>query len=282
MSKILVTGATGNVATRLIKRLAARGVEVRAFVRAGEKGKFPAGVETFVGDLADRERVRAALEGVSKVYLLTAGTGLASLEANVIAAAAAEKVEHLVKHSVQGAQYEAALFGRWHRAGEKQIEQSELPFTFLRPASFASNALIWGGMIKAGGTVYGPFGEAALPVIDPEDIAAVAEKVLTEPGHTGKAYELTGPASLTTAEQVEIIGKVIGKPLSYVNVPDEAARKSMVEMGMPAGFADAMIDLVKVLRGMGTIPTSPSVAELLGRPAGAFEAFIRANTAAFQ
>jgi uncharacterized protein YbjT (DUF2867 family) len=255
---------------------------VRAFIRKGEKAAFGPGVEVFEGDLADRLRVRTALEGVKKVYLLTAGTGTTALEANVIEAASAERVEHLVKHSVQGAQYEAATIPRWHRASEKAIEQAKIPFTFLRPASFASNALGWAGMVKSGDAVYGPYGDLALPVIDPDDIAAVAEKVLTEKGHESKAYELTGPASLTTAEQVAILGKALGRRLSYVNVPDEAARQSMVDSGAPAPYADAMIDLVKVLRGFGRIATTSTVEELLGRAPKRFEDFITAKTAAFR
>jgi uncharacterized protein YbjT (DUF2867 family) len=270
------------VGSRVVRRLAARGVAVRAFVRPSDPKPTAAGVEAFEGDLADRERVRTAMKGVSKVYLLTAGTNGAALEANVIDAAAAEKVKHLVKHSVQGAQYEAAIIPKAHRSSEKRVEASGVPWTFLRPGSFASNALGWAGMLKGGDTVYGPFGEASLAVIDPEDIAAVAEKVLTESGHEGKAYDLTGPETLTTAQQVAIVGKVLGRKLAYVNVPDEAARKSMVDAGMPPDYADAMIDLVKMLRGLGRIEPDPTLGKLLGRAPSTFEAFIQANAAAFR
>jgi len=282
MSLFLVTGAAGNVASRIVARLCARKLAVRALVQSGQKASFPAGVDVFEGDLKDPTRVRAALAGVSRVYLLSGGGDALALEGPLIDAAAAAGVEHVVKHSVQGAQYEAAQIPRWHRASEKRIEASKLAYTFLRPASFASNALMWAAMIKGGDAVYGPFGEVALPVIDPDDIAAVAEKVLTEGGHAGKTYELTGPASLTTAEQVAVVGRVIGKPLRYVNVPDEAAHKSMVGMGMSAAQADAMIDLVKMLRGLGRVEATTTVADLLGRPAHAFEEVIQASAAVFR
>lgn len=280
MSLVLVTGAAGNVGSRLVRRLTAQRVPVRAFVRPGEAK--PEGAEVFEGDLADRDRVRAAMKGVAKVYLLTAGTDVVSLEANVVDAAIAEGVKHVVKHSVQGAQWEAAIIPKWHRESEKRIEQSKLAWTFLRPASFASNALGWAAMLKGGDSVYGPYGDVALPVIDPEDIAAIAEKVLTEDGHAGKAYELTGPEALTTAQQVAIVGHVIGRKLNYVNVPDDAARKSMVDVGMPAALADAMIDLVKMLRGLGRVEPTKTVSELLGRPASPFGSFIEANAGAFR
>ena len=282
MSLVLVTGAAGNVGSHVVRRLAARGVPVRAFVRSSDKKPTGAGVEAFEGDLADRERLRTAMKGVSKVYMLGAGTEVTALEANVIDAAAAEKVKHLVKHSVMGAQYEGALIPKWHRASEKRVEASGVPWTFLRPGSFMSNALGWAGMLKNGDAVYGPFGDVSLALIDPEDIAAVAEKVLTESGHEGKAYDLTGSETLTTAEQVAIVGKVLGRKLSYVNVPDEAARKSMVDMGMPAAYADAMIDLVKMMRGLGRIEPDATAEKLLGRRPATFEAFVQANAAAFR
>jgi uncharacterized protein YbjT (DUF2867 family) len=282
MSLTLVTGAAGNVASRLVRRLAQKNIPVRAFVRPSDAKPQGAGVEVFEGDLADRERVRSAMKGVSKVYLLAAGLDLVALESNVIDAAAAEKVALIVKHSVQGANYEAAQIPRNHRAGEKKIEASGLPFTFLRPGSFSSNALGWIGMLKGGDNVYGPYGEVALPVIDPEDIAAVAEKVLTESGHTGKAYELTGPEALTTAQQVAILGKVIGRKLAYVNVPDDAAKKGMVDMGMPPAYADSMIDLVKMLRGLGRIAPTGDVEKVLGRAPNSFASFIEANAPAFK
>jgi (4-alkanoyl-5-oxo-2,5-dihydrofuran-3-yl)methyl phosphate reductase len=137
-------------------------------------------------------------------------------------------------------------------------------------------------MLKGGDTVYGPYGEMALPVIDPEDIAAVAEKVLTEPGHVGKIYELTGPQALTTPEQVATLGRVLGRRLAYVNVPDEVARKSIVEKGMVPAYAEAMIGLIKMLRELGRIDPTPTVADLLGRAATSFESFVQANASAFR
>jgi uncharacterized protein YbjT (DUF2867 family) len=282
MSLTLVTGAAGNVASRVVRRLLKRSMPVRAFVRPNDAKPSGTGVEVFEGDLADRERVRAAMKGVSKVYLLATGIDLVALEAAVVDAAIAEKVELIVKHSVQGAHYETALIPRNHRASEKHIEASGVPYTFLRPGSFASNALGWVGMLRSGDSVYGPYGEMALPVIDPEDLAAVAEKVLTEPGHLGKIYELTGPQALTTAEQVAILGGVLGRRLAYVHVPDDVARKGMVDKGMLPAYADAMIGLVKMLRDIGRVDPTPTVATLLGRSATSFESFVRANASAFR
>jgi (4-alkanoyl-5-oxo-2,5-dihydrofuran-3-yl)methyl phosphate reductase len=282
MSKILVTGSTGNVGSRLVKLLSSAGHSVRAFARKGEKAKFDAGVEVAEGDFMDKESLRRAMDGISEMYLLSAGHELSQHEANAIDAAKAAGLDLVVKHSVAGAQYKATDFSRWHRAGEERLESSGLPYVFIRPASFASNAVYWASTIKSHDTVYGALAETALPVIDPQDIAEVGAKVLTTPGHAGKAYELSGPESLTTAQQVDTLGAVLGRPLKYVNVPDDAARKSMNEMGMPGPYVDAMIGLIQLLRSFGRIEPTQDVEKLTGRPARTFRQWAEANAGAFR
>lgn len=282
MSKILVTGSTGNVGSRLVNRLSARGQAVRAFVRESETARVGSGVEVAVGDFMDKTSLRRALDGVSKMYLLSAGLGLEQHEANAIEAAEEAGLDLVVKHSVAGAQYKASDIPRWHRAGEERLEASGLPWVFIRPASFDSNALFWAATIKSHDTVYGALGDTALPVMDPEDVADVAATILTTPGHAGKAYEISGPEAVTTAEQVDTLASVLGRPLKYVNVPDAAARESMVGMGMPAPFADAMVGLIQLLRSMGRIEPTAGVQALLGRRPRTFRQWVEANIAAFR
>jgi uncharacterized protein YbjT (DUF2867 family) len=282
MSKILVTGATGNVGSRLVRLLKQKGLSVRAFARDTERNKVE-GVETVAGDFSDKDALRRAMNGVTSVYLLTAGENLAQHEANVIDAAKAAAVGLVVKHSVAGAQYKAPGFPQWHREGEERLEASGLPYVFLRPATFATNALYWAGTIKDQNAVYGALGEASLPVIDPEDIAEAAATVLTTPGHAGKAYELSGPESLTTEQQVNQLSQVVGRPLKYVNVPDDAAKQSMLGMGMPPRYVDAMVSLIQMLRGIGRIEAYPNdVKALTGHEPRTFRQWAEANAAAFQ
>jgi uncharacterized protein YbjT (DUF2867 family) len=282
MAKILVTGSTGNVGSRLVKLLSSRGQSVRAFTRTGERDRFGNGVEVAEGDFTDKESLRRALDGVSRMYLLSAGHQLEEYEANAIEAAKAARLELVVKHSVAGAQYKASDIPRWHRAGEERLEASGLPYAFIRPASFASNALFWSGSVKSQGMVYGALGDAALPVIDPDDIAEVAAVTLTTPGHTGKAYEISGPEALTTEHQVKTLGSVLGRDLKYVNVPDSAARESMIGMGMPPRFVDAMIGLMQLLRSMGRIEPTDQVRAVTGRQPRTFRQWAEANAGAFR
>lgn len=282
MSKILVTGATGNVGSRLVRKLKEKGQQVRAFARnAGEKSE--PGVEAVAGDFNDKAALRKAMEGVTAVYLLSAGEDLSQHEANAIDAAKDAGVKLVVKHSVAGAQYNAPGFPAWHRAGEERLEKSGLDYVFLRPATFSSNALYWAGSIKDQGVVYGALGEAALPVIDPEDIADAAATVLTTPGHAGKAYELSGPEALTTDQQVKTIGSVVGRDLKYVNVPDDAAKQSMLGMGMPPKYVDAMVSLIQMLRGIGRIDPYPNdVKQLTGHEPRSFRQWAESNAQAFR
>jgi (4-alkanoyl-5-oxo-2,5-dihydrofuran-3-yl)methyl phosphate reductase len=281
MAKILVTGSTGNVGSRLVRHLLSRGQPVRAFTRKGDAARFDSRVEIATGDFKDKASLRKALDGVSRMYLLAAGLDLEQNEANAIEAAKEAGLELLVKHSVAGAQYKATDIPRWHRAGEERIEASGLPYTFLRPGSFDSNALYWVSTIQSHDTVYDALGKTSLPTIDPEDIAEAAATVLTTPGHAGKVYELSGPESITTEQQVAILASVLGRPLKYVNVPDSAAREGMLGMGMPAGYVEAMIGLIQTLRGIGHIDPTGDVKALLGREPRTFKQWAEANSAAF-
>jgi uncharacterized protein YbjT (DUF2867 family) len=281
MSKILVTGATGNVGSRLVRALTSRGQTVRAFTRKGERASFEGPVEVATGDFADKTSLKEAMKGVTRMYLLSAGHELEQHEANAIEAAKDARLELVVKHSVSGAQYKATDIPRWHRAGEERLEASGLPYVFLRPASFDTNAFWWAGTIKSQGTVYGSLGNTALPVIDPADIADVAAVVLTTPGHAGKAYELSGPESLTTEQQVATLGTVIGRPLKYVDVPDNVSRDAMMGMGIPPPFVNAMVGLVQTLRTLGRIEPTPGVKSLLGREPRSFRQWCETNAAAF-
>ena len=281
---ILVTGATGNVGSEVVQQLASSGHKVRALVRAKDEAtKFPTTVDAVVGDLDNVESLVNAMKGVDKVYLLAPLTpALIKQESNAIEAAKRSKIKHVVKHSVLGAQYEAIGLGKWHRAGEKTLEASGLAWTHLRPSGFHSNALYWTQTIKSQGAVYQPSGDGKLGLIDPRDIGAVAVKVLTESGHEAKSYELTGPAALSAAEQCDVIGRVLGKPVKFVDVPAQAARESMLGMGMPAQIADLMIEFMGLVRaGQGALVTD-TVQKLTGRAPRTFEAWVKDHVAAFR
>jgi (4-alkanoyl-5-oxo-2,5-dihydrofuran-3-yl)methyl phosphate reductase len=282
MSKILVTGSTGKIGSRLVRELLSRGQEVRALTRSGDRSSFDSRVEIAVGDFNDKKSILRALEGVSRMYLLSAGPDLEVHETNAIEAAQAAGIELIVKQSVARAQNKSTGILRRHRAGEERIERSGLAYVFLRPDSFTTNALFWAETIKTQSTGYGALGDAAIPVIDPDDIAAVAAAVLTIPGHAGRTYELTGPESLTSEQQVATLASLLGRPLKYVNVPDSVARDSMLRTGMQSRQVEALLGLTQTLRAAGRMEPTEDVQAVLGREPRSFRQWAEANLAAFQ
>jgi len=282
MSTILVTGARGNIGSRVVDKLVKAGARVRVLLRQPNAAADRPSVEVVRGSYDDAPAVTAAMAGVSRALFITAGPELAKHDGALALAAKAAGVEHIVKISVIGARAGGSEIPTWHHDGEERIKATGLATTFVRPGSFASNARGWAGSLRATGKAFGALGTAAIPVIHPDDIADVAVLALTAPGHAGKIHELTGPASLTPAEQVAILSKVAGKPFEYVNVDDDTAVRGMVDSGMPRPMADAMIHLIQALRGAGRIPPSEVVPQLLGRPARTFEQWATENAATFK
>jgi uncharacterized protein YbjT (DUF2867 family) len=279
MSTVLVTGALGNIGSRVVAKLVRAGVRVRALVRRPADAKLDPAVEIVAGSYDDAGALKTAMEGVSKALFITAGPDLARHDAALAAAAKAAGVAHVVKVSVLGARRDGSEIPAWHRQGEEAIEATGLPWTFLRPGPFASNALRWLPTLRATGKAFGAFGAAALPLIHPDDIADVAVLALTTSGHAGQIYELTGGEALTSEAQVAILREIIGKGFEYVNVPDDAALRGMIDSGMPKVMAEAMLHLVQGIRAAAPAPNGV-VPKLLGRPARTFRAWVQENAPA--
>ena len=144
-----------------------------------------------------------------------------------------------------------------------------------------SNALAWAGTIRSHDTVYAPFGEGRTAVIDPRDIAAVAAAVLTTAGHENRAYALTGPQSLTPAEQVDVLAEVLERPLRYVEVRPAVARQAMTQAGMPLVIADAVIALLATSLDGSSAVALPTIADITGTPPGTFGQWAHDNSNAY-
>ncbi|MFG1657687.1 SDR family oxidoreductase [Micromonospora chersina] len=266
---ILVTGATGNVGRRVVERLVAAGHGVRAVTRDPVRAKLPAGVEVVAADLADPETLRPHLAGVDAVFLIwpfvepATAAQLAPRVAAVLAAAGSPRVVY-----VSAATAEADPDSFW-AVVERAVIDSGLPWTMLRPTGIATNTLGWAPAIRAEGVVRWPYGAAARSMVHEDDIAAVAVDALTSDRHDRRTYVLSGPQTVTQAEQVRLIGAAIGRDLRWEEVPAEAVRPMLAAaMGSPA-FADA------ALAGWAAMAETPEqvtgdVAAVLGRPARTF------------
>lgn len=279
---ILVTGATGTVGSELVKQLVQGGHRVRALVRDPAKAsKFGTGVEVVQGDLSKPETLAAAFAGVDKAFVLSTGPELAKLEANAFDAAKRAGVKYVVKLSGRhlDADFMAgAALVQWHDESERRLRALGVAWTILRPGMFASNVLMWG--VKEQGGLFLPMGDGKDTPIDPRDIAAVAVKVLTTPGHEGKIYELTGPEFLSFAEMVQKMATAIDKPLKYVDVPEATAREGMLANGVPPALADSLLRYFAGVKAGQIYPPTSTVADLLGRPPRTFEQWAKDHVAA--
>jgi len=280
---ILVTGATGTVGRPLLTELITAGADVRALSRTPERAGLPPGVEVVPGDLGRPETLPPAVAGIERAFLLSGGPEGPEHDANLIAAAKQAGVGHVVTLSVLGAGHNADdPITRWHLAGERAVTDSGLAWTILRPGAFMSNALMWAPSIKAQGVVYAPFAQAKTAAVDPADIAAVAARALTGAGHDGKTYPLTGPEPLSAADQVEILGAALGRPLRVVDVPPERAKDAMVDSGMPAELADAVIASMAQAGTDHAVAVLPTIEQVTGRPAQSFAEWTDAHLEAFR
>ena len=269
---ILVTGASGTVGSEVVKALGGRSAGVRAGYRTRPQN-VPAGVESVKLDYERPETIRPALQGVDTLFLLS---NTVDPERKVVDEAKRAGVKRIVKLSVIGAAEEGFTFARWHRAVEKYIEASGLGWTFLRPNGFMQNVVTYmGETIRSQSAIYSPAGNAAASHVDARDVGAVGARVLTDKGHEGKAYELTGPAALTYGQIAEILSRVLGRTIGYVPISPEQYRQAAVAAGTPEGYADALVDLNRYyLEGKASVVT-PAVRQLTGRDPIPFEQFAR-------
>ncbi|MER7169862.1 NAD(P)H-binding protein [Streptomyces mesophilus] len=271
----LVTGATGNVGSEVVRHLRRLDVPVRAFSRKGlprTDGALPV-----PGDLDDPDSVASALDGVRGIFLLPGYRRLPETLARC-ADAGVERVVLLSSSSVPGGERTNAVT-RYMMESEEAVEASGLPWTFIRPCAFAANALQWKDQLAAGDVIRAPFAHVRQATLDPYDIGAVAALALTSPGHEGKAYALSGPESLLPEERVEILGDVLGRKLTFVGQPDDEARAEMSGQ-MPAAYVDAFFRFYVD----GTLDEShvlPTVEQLTGRPPRTFRTWASEHADAF-
>ncbi|MEV0271696.1 NAD(P)H-binding protein [Hamadaea sp. NPDC050747] len=276
----LIIGATGNVGRHLTASLARTELPVRALTRRPDAAGFPAGVQAVGGDLTDPESLRVALDGVDSVFLLWpfhSADGAAPVIETI--AKYARKVVYLSAFSVRD-DVSPAENGVWGEV-EDLIRRSGVEWTFLRAGGFATNALGWAAQIRAGDVVRAPYAGAQRSLLHEADIAAVAVAALTEEGHTGQSYILTGPATISQADQVRVIGETIGRPLRFDEQPVEEARAQMVAAWGNEEFVD------RALAHWASIVTTPepvvdTVERLIGRPARTFAEWAADHAADFR
>jgi len=277
---ILVTGGTGNIGAALVRMLVASGHGVHVITRDHARARAALGeaVELVEADLTQPASLASAFAGVERaLFLGGAGPNLATVAGAFASAARNAGVRHVVAISSGTIEMTPpVVVGAWHAALEAAITATGLATTFLRPDNFASNSLRWSPTIRAKSMVFAPIADGQSVPIDPDDIAAVAHAALTRPGHEGRTYVLSGPAVMSTRDQVAAIAAELGRPIRVVDVPIEQARDGMIGSGMPAMLADAILELL----GHTPRPTT-TVEAITGRPPRTYAAWVAEHRAAF-
>ncbi|OKI10124.1 nucleoside-diphosphate sugar epimerase [Streptomyces sp. CB02923] len=282
---IVVTGATGNIGRSLVGQLLAEGAPVRALTRDPARAGLPAEAETVRADLTDPASLEPALHGAEALFLnLAAGGGEAA--ASVVGAAVKAGARRIVLNSsiavTDAPEDNDNFLARMHGSVESAVRASGLEWTFVRGGAYATNALQWAQEIRESGVVRDPHPGSATAPVHEDDLAAVAAAALLDRtgAHTGKAYVVTGPASLTREDQVAVIGRAVGRPARVEVVSEEQAAE---ERATPSVSKETLLQLFRLFASSvgTTAPVTDTVQQVTGRPARTFEQWARDHAGDF-
>jgi len=272
MNRILVTGSTGNVGRHVVDQLIAAGARFRAMTRDPGAADLPGRIDVVRGDLTVPESLDSCLREIDTVFLVWVAPPDAIAGAIERIAAHARRVVYLTAplktpHPFfQQPNPSRATAERMERV----IEQSGLEWTFVRAGMFAGNARhFWGPQIRAGGVIRWPYLTAPTAPTDERDLAAIAVRALCDGGHAGAEYVVTGPESLTQAEQIQAIGRAIGRPLQLEEMTPDEARSELLPVLGSSVFINMLLGAWEAALGRPAFVSS-TFADLTGQPPRSF------------
>lgn len=270
MSKTLVIGASGTVGSELVRLLAARGHDV---VRTTHRA--PTGAGQVQVDLATRQGLAAAFEGVDRAFLLSP-PGFANqdeLLVPLIDEARRRGLEKVVLMSAMGANADPAAP---LRKAELALENSGLAWNVIRPNWFMQNFhTYWLQGIREHGAIFLPVGRAKGSFIDARDIAAVAAELLTRSDLDGRDFDLTGAEALDHHEVAAILSRETGRLIGFEDIAPEAMLKGLLEMQMPRAYADFLVLILGYFKAGYAERTTSAVQDILGRAPGRFAQYAK-------
>jgi uncharacterized protein YbjT (DUF2867 family) len=234
------------------------------------------------------EIVIEALKGIDSLFLLTpTHPEMIDFTTNLVNGAIEGGVKQIVKLShirANPAEEPQINITRLHRQAEKIIEESGIPFTFLRPNFFMQNFVNF-YLGKNQSSIYLPAGDGKVSFVDVRDIAAVAVQALTnyKKGlHNGKAYTITGPESISYGDAAGILSKYIGRNITYVSISEDDARKAIIDMGMSDWHTNILLELLMLSREGYLSSVSHDVEAVTGNKPISFAQFAKENADTFR
>jgi uncharacterized protein YbjT (DUF2867 family) len=258
----LVTGATGNTGRHVVAELVHRGERVRALTRnpGAAAGRFPAGVDLVAGTHTAPGTLGDALEGVDRLHI-------------TVTAGLAEVGPELVRRAVDaGVRRITVLWGGFVGPVEQAVADSGVEWTRLEPQEFMSNTLTWVESIRAEGVVREPY-DLPSALVHEADIAAVAAITLLDDGHSGLAYNLTGPEPLTPRQRIAILSRAIGRDIDFAPITHEQAVDRLAATGVSRADAEFVIGWYAD-PGTAAMTVDPTVERVTGRPARTFDGWV--------
>jgi len=264
--RYLITGATGDVGSRVVRRLLEREIRPRVLVRNEDKARslFADKVDVCVGDLGDPDSTRRAMDGMDVIYLVNVGPLIPQRDDSAASISKLAGVQRIVKLSSLDVDQGLAI-GAWHEKGEAAIRAAGIPFTFVRPTGFMSNLLAWAHSIRREGMVRSSTAHGRRPFIHSEDIAAVSVQALLDEAYAGRILSLTGPQSLTFGEATQMIAEAIGKALVFEAISDDQARECYSRVSGSEEETEAHVALWRAIREGRVGATTNEVEQILGR-----------------
>ncbi len=282
---ILLTGSTGKTGSEVGRQLQAAGVPFRALVRNPAKAEAlrAMGADVVVGDLADGEVLKRALDGVERALLVMPnGEEQLLLEQRFTDHAARAGVAHLVKlSSLESVPASTNPITRMHVASEQHIRESGMAWTMIRPTFFTQAFLVSAAAIREHDRISMPAGRGTIAPTDLRDVGAVILKVLTEPGHANQSYDLTGPELLTFADIAARFSALLGRTIQYVDQPVPEFRARLASIRLAPWRIDAVCKELESIAAGVIDHTTDTIDRLLGRPPLSLDQFIRDHRAVF-
>lgn len=289
MANILIIGAAGLNGRAAIDALFSKSNlndTIFAAVRTAKNGidlmtRYPK-LEVRIMDIEEEISLAKSFKGMDKVFFITGNVQQRETHAKLVidAAVASGSVKDFVFYSVFGAEYEAILFGRQFRFGEKYLESTSLNWTHLRTIFFQDNFVGWADGIKQGALYLGTEDGRFAPILV-KDIGEIAANILTSDGHANKAYNITGPELLTGKEIASTFAEVLGEEVKHVSPDNQTVLDSLLSSGWPNWQAKGMVELFNLFADNQAALISPDGEKLLGRPLTTLKEMVRANISVF-
>ena len=283
---ILVTGATGKTGGELARQLTQADVPFSAIARSREKAAALLDMEADVvyGDLSDRTFLSAAMAGIEKAVLIMPNVeDQLEIEKQFVDVAVEAGVQHIVyQSSMESVPGSTNPITSIHVAAEEYIKASGLAWTMIRPGFFMQTFAASAPRIKESGNIVLPLSNATLCVTDLRDVAAVMVKVLTEPGHENKSYDITGPELITMEEIAARFSNILGREYKYVDLPLDAFKGALQKAGFNDWRVNAVAAELKAVAGGSLDHTTNTIQELLGRKPHSIDDFIGDNAKLFR